>query len=47
MKFIDALGVLSKSSSYAVSTEHDLDKNLVNVKENLYVDMPKIGRAHV
>lgn len=40
MKFIDALGVLSKSSSYAVSTEHDLDKNLVNVKENLYVDMP-------
>lgn len=40
MKFVDALGVLSKSSSYAVSTEHDLDKNLVNVKENLYVEMP-------
>lgn len=40
MRFVDALGVLSKSSSYAVSTEHDLDKNLVNVKENLYVDMP-------
>lgn len=40
MKFVDALGVLSKSSSYAVSTEHDLDKNLVNIKENLYVAMP-------
>lgn len=40
MQFIDALSVLSKSSSYAVSTEHDLNQDLVDVKSDLYVTMP-------
>ncbi len=40
MQFINALGVLSKSSSYAVTTENDLDKDLVKLKESLYVAMP-------
>lgn len=40
MRFVDALNVLSKSSSYAVSTEHDLNQDLVNVKSDLYVAMP-------
>lgn len=40
MRFTDALSVLSKSSSYAVSTEHDLNQDLVKVKSQLYVTMP-------
>ncbi|MEQ1310718.1 DNA phosphorothioation-dependent restriction protein DptF [Acinetobacter sp. XH1639] len=40
MQFINALGVLSKSSSYAVTTENELDENLTTVKESLYVAMP-------
>ncbi len=40
MNFIDAIGVLSKSSSYAVSTENDLDAELSSIKSDLYVVMP-------
>lgn len=40
MNFIDAIGVLSKSSSYAVSTESDLDADLSAIKSDLYVVMP-------
>lgn len=40
MQFIEALGVLSKSSSYAVSTEHDLDQDLAAIKADLHVAMP-------
>lgn len=40
MYFIDALNILSKSSSYAVSTENDLDRDLAAVKSDLYVTMP-------
>ena len=40
MNFIDAISVLSKSSSYAVSTESDLDAALSAIKSDLYVVMP-------
>ena len=40
MNFIDAISVLSKSSSYAVSTESDLDAALSSIKSDLYVVMP-------
>lgn len=40
MHFIDTLNILSKSSSYAVSTKHDLDPDLAAVKSDLYVEMP-------
>ncbi|MCJ0830727.1 DNA phosphorothioation-dependent restriction protein DptF [Acinetobacter sp. NIPH1876] len=40
MLFTDAVSILSKSSSYAVSTENDLDSYLVSIKEDLYVEMP-------
>ncbi|MCG5961075.1 DNA phosphorothioation-dependent restriction protein DptF [Acinetobacter baumannii] len=40
MNFIDAISVLSKSSSYAVSTENDLDAELSSIKSDLYVVMP-------
>lgn len=40
MHFCDALSVLSKSSSYAVSTDSDLDQNLAFIKNDLYVEMP-------
>lgn len=40
MRFVDALGVLSKSSSFAVSTESDRDEGLTRIKSNLYVAMP-------
>lgn len=40
MRFIDALNVLSKSSSFAVSTESDRDEDLSKIKSDLYVEMP-------
>ncbi|RYL29660.1 DNA phosphorothioation-dependent restriction protein DptF [Acinetobacter piscicola] len=40
MNFIEALSVLSKSSSFAVSTESDRDEGLSRIKSNLYVAMP-------
>ncbi|ALH94678.1 DNA phosphorothioation-dependent restriction protein DptF [Acinetobacter equi] len=40
MSFIDALSVLSKSSSFAVSTENDRDLELSKIKSDLYVAMP-------
>lgn len=40
MLFTDAISILSKSSSYAVSTENDLDIKLIEIKEDLYVEMP-------
>ena len=40
MRFVDALGVLSKSSSFAVSTESDRDEGLTRIKSNQYVAMP-------
>lgn len=40
MQFIKALDVLSKSSSYAVSTEHDFDQDLAAIKVDLHVAMP-------
>lgn len=40
MLFTDAISILSKSSSYAVSTENDLSATLMEVKEDLYVEMP-------
>lgn len=40
MRFVDALNVLSKSSSFAVSTESDRDKDLSRIKSDLYVAMP-------
>lgn len=40
MQFIEALSVLSKSSSFAVSTESDRDLELSKIKSDLYVAMP-------
>lgn len=40
MLFSDAISILSKSSSYAVSTENDLSATLIDIKEDLYVEMP-------
>lgn len=40
MQFIQALNVLSKSSSFAVSTESDRDEDLSRIKSDLYVAMP-------
>lgn len=40
MQFVKALSVLSKSSSFAVSTESDRDLELSKIKSDLYVEMP-------
>lgn len=40
MQFVEALSVLSKSSSFAVSTESDRDLELSKIKSDLYVEMP-------
>lgn len=40
MQFVEALSVLSKSSSFAVSTESDRDLELSKIKSDLYVAMP-------
>lgn len=40
MNFIEALSVLSKSSSFAVSTESDRNLELSKIKSDLYVEMP-------
>lgn len=40
MQFVEALNVLSKSSSFAVSTDSDRDEGLSGVKSDLYVEMP-------
>lgn len=40
MRFVEALSVLSKSSSFAVSTESDRDLELSKIKSDLYVEMP-------
>lgn len=40
MQFVQALSVMSKSSSFAVSTESDRDEDLTRIKSDLYVAMP-------
>lgn len=40
MQFVQAISVLSKSSSFAVSTESDRDNELSRIKSDLYVAMP-------
>lgn len=40
MQFVEALSILSKSSSFAVSTESDRDLELSKIKSDLYVEMP-------
>lgn len=40
MFFVNALTILSKSSSFAVSTESDCDLELSKIKHDLYVEMP-------
>lgn len=40
MSFVNALNILSKSSSFAVSTDSDQDLELSQIKSDLYVEMP-------